>query len=459
VGPSVGDAVDLPSDRQYDAAGRLVTPSLTEPHIHLDATLTAGKPRWNQGGTLAEGIEIWAERKDALTAEDVKKRAMTAVEWLAANGVTRVRTHADITEETLTGFEALLDLRDDVADLVDLQVVAFPQDGLLTADHHEELLVEAIEMGADVVGAIPHNEHTREDGVASVETAVALADRHDRQIDLHIDETDDPNSRFTEVLAAEALDRGIGDRATASHATAMHSYPNAYADKLISLLAQSGVSVITNPPDNAVLQGRYDDYPRRRGHTRIDQLHDAGVTVGIGHDSVMDPWYHYGRGDPLDAAFILVHYAHMSGRGDVETIWRMLTEANASIFGAQGYGITEGNEGSLAVFDAPGATSQDVQVQYRDGAVEVRIDRFRGFHEGFEMVYPGRGLSLDGRVELPADARVDADAAGASLRDNGTLEVRVPKVGSDVTEDAETDQWESKGDDSDDGTEKDGADE
>jgi len=354
VGPSAAEGVDdRPDDRQYDARGRLVTPSLTEPHIHLDATLTAGEPRWNQGGTLAEGIEIWADRKRSLTATDVKERASTAVEWLAANGVTRVRTHADTTEETLTGVEALLDLRDDVADLVDLQVVAFPQDGLFTAAHHEDLLAEALEMGVDVVGAIPHNEHTREDGVDSVKTAVSLADRHDLPIDLHIDETDDPNSRFTEVLAAEALERDIGDRTTASHTTAMHSYPNAYADKLISLLAESGVSVITNPPDNAVLQGRYDDYPRRRGHTRIDQLHEAGVTVGLGHDSVMDPWYHYGRGDPLDAAFVLLHYAHMSGRGDVETIWRMLTEANASVFGAEDYGLAEGCEGSIAVFDAP----------------------------------------------------------------------------------------------------------
>lgn len=344
-----------PAEQRYDAEGQLVTPTLTEPHIHLDATLTAGEPRWNQSGTLAEGINIWSERKQSLDAQDVKSRARHAIKWLAANGVTRVRTHADVTEETLTGVRALCEFRDEVSDLVDLQVVAFPQDGIFTDETHMDLLQEAVEVGVDVVGAIPHNEHTREDGVASVKLAMDLAEKFDLAVDLHIDETDDPGSRFTEVLASEAITRGIGDRVTASHATAMHSYSNAYAAKVISLLAESSVNVITNPPDNAVLQGRYDDYPRRRGHTRIDQLHEAAVTVGLGHDSVMDPWYHYGAGDPLDAAFVLLHYAHMNGRDDVETLWRMLTEANASIFGVDEYGLEEGTAGSLVVYDAPDA--------------------------------------------------------------------------------------------------------
>ncbi|MFB6105159.1 MAG: cytosine deaminase [Halobacteriaceae archaeon] len=337
-----------------DADGRLVTPPLTEPHLHLDATLTAGTPAWNESGTLAEGISIWADYKEGLEYDDVFDRARRCVEWLAANGVTRVRTHADTTEPTLTGVEALLDLRDAVADLVDLQVVAFPQDGLFTDPDHLDRFQEAVAMGADVVGGIPHNEHTREDGVEDVHTAVDIADRYDRPLDLHIDETDDPDSRFTEVLAADAREHGLGDRTTASHTTAMHSYPNAYADKLISLLADSGVSVITNPPDNSVLQGRYDDYPRRRGHTRIDELQAAGVPVGLGHDSVMDPWYHYGVADPLDAAFILVHYAHMSGRSDVPVLWRMLTHTNAAIVGVDEpeYGLTPGARGSVVVYDA-----------------------------------------------------------------------------------------------------------
>lgn len=347
------DSTVAPENQQYDADGRLVTPTLTEPHIHLDATLTAGQPSWNESGTLAEGISIWGERKETLEADDVKQRAERAIEWMAANGITRVRTHADTTEQSLTGVRALLDLRKEVSDLVDLQVVAFPQDGIFTDHSYEDLLKEALEMGADLVGAIPHNERTREDGVASVKLAMDLAERYNCSVDMHIDETDDPGSRFTEVLASEAIKRDIGDTVTASHTTAMHSYPNAYAAKVISMLAESGANVITNPPDNAVLQGRYDDYPRRRGHTRIDELQEAGVTVGIGHDSLIDPWYHYGCGDQLDAAFILLHYAHMSGRNDVGLLWNMLTTANAEVFGVDDYGLSVGADGSLVVYDAP----------------------------------------------------------------------------------------------------------
>jgi cytosine deaminase len=347
------DPAGVPADRRYDAAGRLVTPPLIEPHVHLDATGTAGDPAWNESGTLAEGIDVWASYKEEIGVEDILERATETVEWYASHGVTRIRTHADTTEPSLTTVEALLELRSRVSDLVDLQVVAFPQDGILTDPSHEDLLRDAVEMGVDLVGGIPHNEYTREDGVKSVEIACDIAERHDRPLDLHIDETDDPNSRFTEVLASEALRRELGDRVTASHTTAMHSYNNAYANKLISLLAESGVSVVTNPPDNSVLQGAYDDYPRRRGHTRIDELREAGVTVGLGHDSVLDPWYHYGVADPLDAAFVLAHYAHMAGHGDVAVLWEMLTDANAAVFGTEEYGLEEGNEGSLVVFDAP----------------------------------------------------------------------------------------------------------
>lgn len=350
-----GDRTAFDTDQHYDATGMFVTPPLIEPHIHLDATLTAGDPCWNDVGTLSAGIDIWEDRKQSLSSTGVKDRARQVIEWLAANGVTRVRTHADVTEQTLTGFEALLELREEVSDIVNLQVVAFPQEGVFTEEENEDLLREAASMGPDLVGGIPHNEHTREEGRKEIETAVEIARKHDLQLDLHIDETDDPTSRMTEVLASEAHRHDIGERTTASHTTAMHSYPNAYADKLILLLAKSDVSVITNPPDNSVLQGRYDDYPRRRGHTRIDELHESGVTVGIGHDSVMDPWYHYGRADPLDSAYLLVHYAHMNGREDVQTIWEMLTDANADVFGAEQYGLEEGNRGSLVLYHSPDA--------------------------------------------------------------------------------------------------------
>jgi cytosine deaminase len=339
-------------ERVFDADGRLVTPSLTEPHIHLDYALAAGDPRWNEKGTLSEGIDIWAEYKRELTKDDVKERARRTIQWLVANGVTRVRTHADATESTLSTVEALVELRRELREFVDIEVVAFPQDGIYTADGNEAALREAVELDVDVVGAIPHAEPTRETGVESIRTAFDVAREKDLKIDMHIDETDDPGSRFTEVLAHEARRHGWGERTTASHAAALHSYPNPYASKVISLLAESGVSVITNPPDNSVLQGRYDDYPRRRGHTRIDELHEAGVTVGLGHDSVMDPWYHYGKADPLDAAYVLIHYAQMSGYDDVQTIWDMLTVANSSIFGAENYGLEPGDEGSLVVYDS-----------------------------------------------------------------------------------------------------------
>ncbi|MFD1600446.1 amidohydrolase family protein [Halobellus rarus] len=349
-----GTVSDRSADEQgvFDADGRLVTPSLTEPHIHLDYALAAGTPRWNEAGTLSEGIDIWAEYKRDLTKDDVKKRARRTIQWLVANGVTRVRTHADATESTLSTVEALVELRRELRDFIDIEVVAFPQDGIYTADGNEVALREAVEMGVDVVGAIPHAEPTRETGVESIKTAFDVARDKDLKIDMHIDETDDPGSRFTEVLAHEARRHDWGERTTASHAAALHSYPNPYASKVISLLADSGVSVITNPPDNSVLQGRYDDYPRRRGHTRIDELHDAGVTVGLGHDSVMDPWYHYGKADPLDAAYVLIHYAQMSGYDDVQTIWNMLTVANSGIFGATNYGLESGDEGSLVVYDS-----------------------------------------------------------------------------------------------------------
>lgn len=363
-----GDAVDVmvdgtirrvepagtvdPAAADYDANGRLVTRAFTEPHFHLDAALTAGEPRWNREGTLAAGIEIWGEYKRNLKAADVRERARQVAEWLAAHGVTRVRSHVDVTEPSLTGVEALVELREAI-DVIDIELVAFPQDGLFTGPDHPDLFREAIGMGVDVVGGAPHVEHTREDGVESIRLALDLAEKHGLPVDLHVDETDDPGSRFTEVLASEALKRGIGDRTVASHATAMHSYPNVYADKLIRLLAESGVSIVTNPPDNAVLQGRYDDYPRRRGHTRIDELRAAGVTVALGHDSVMDPWYHYGRGDPLDAAGVLLHYAHMNGYDDVGTLWGMLTADNAAVVGEPAGGIEPGGPGSLVVFDSP----------------------------------------------------------------------------------------------------------
>ena len=353
VPAGTGHIDDFDKDQQYSGEGRFATASLTEPHSHLDAVLSAGHPQWNQSGTLAEGWRIWEELRHTITKEEVKQNAIQAIEWLAANGVTRIRTHVDTTYEELTGVKALVEVREEVRDFVDLQLVAFPMSGLFTKTGDVDLFRDAIDIGLDIVGGIPHNEYTREDGLEEIEAVVDIADKKGLPLDLHIDETDDPQSRFTGLLASEVLKRGIGHRTTASHATAMHSYSNAYASKLIDILAESETSVITNPPINEVLQGRYDDYPRRRGHTRVDELRDAGVCVGIGQDDIMDPWYHYGDGDPLTAVFVLLHHAHMNGRNDIESLWQMLVESNAAIFGAANHRLEEGNEGSLVVYDSP----------------------------------------------------------------------------------------------------------
>lgn len=340
---------------ELDAAGGLVTPGLVETHIHLDAVLTVGQPRHNRSGSLFEGIEIWGERITSLTHEDVKRRASTALKWMLAHGVTRVRTHVDVCDPQLVALQALLEVREEVSDLITLQIVAFPQQGMYSFPNGESLMVRALELGADVVGGIPHYEWTREYGERDVRTALRLAAEYDRLADLHCDETDDDQSRFLELVAAETVRLGLQGRVTASHTTAMHSYNNAYADRLIRWMRRAGVHIITNPLDNSVLQGRFDSYPIRRGFTRVKELLSNGINVCIGHDSIMDPWYPLGVGDPLQACFVMVHYGQMSGRDELETMLDLVTTRAASCFGAEDYGLAPGAQADLVVFDAPSA--------------------------------------------------------------------------------------------------------
>jgi cytosine deaminase len=336
-----------------DLQGRLVTPPLVEPHIHLDAVLTVGQPRPNVSGSLFEGIAVWAERVKDLTYEDVQSRVRQILRWQLANGVQHVRSHVDVCDPELRALRALVDLREETKGLIDLQLVAFPQQGILGFDGGKDLMKKAVELGADVVGGIPHYELTREDGVESVKFAIALADEHNLQVDIHCDETDDEHSRFVEVMAAETIRRGMSGRVTASHTTAMHSYNNAYAYRLISNIARAGLHMVTNPLDNAVLQGRFDTGPIRRGHTRVKQLQAAGVNVCIGHDSVMDPWYPLGYGDPLQAAFVLAHLGQMSGDSELRRLIEMITTNPARALGIADYGLREGGPADLVVFDAP----------------------------------------------------------------------------------------------------------
>jgi cytosine/creatinine deaminase len=336
-----------------DLGGALVTPPLVEPHIHLDAVLTAGQPRSNESGSLFEGISIWAERVRDLTEEDVRQRAGKVLRWQLANGVQHVRSHVDVCDPDLRAVRALVGLREELGEQLDLQLVAFPQQGILSFDGGPELMRRAISLGVDVVGAIPHFELTREMGVDSVRLAFDLAEEHGLRVDIHCDETDDEHSRFVEVMAAETIRRGLAGRVTASHTTAMHSYNNAYASRLIANIARAGMHIATNPLDNAMLQGRFDSYPVRRGGTRVKELLAAGVTVCVGHDSVLDPWYPLGYGDPLQAAFVLAHLGHLSGSSEIAGLFDMLTAGGARALGLERQSLEEGAPASLVVFDAP----------------------------------------------------------------------------------------------------------
>lgn len=349
---AVTPRLDTRAREELDADGRLVTPSLVEPHVHLDAVLTVGQPRYNQSGSLFEGIEIWAERVRTLTHEDVKHRAHQAVRWMLAHGVTHIRTHVDVCDPSLTALRALLEVKREVAPTVQIQIVAFPQQGVYSFPQGEELVREAVRLGADVVGGIPHYEWTREYGERDVKFALALAAERGLLADLHCDETDDEQSRFLEVLCAETIRLGLQDRVTASHTTAMHSYNNAYAYRLLRWIRHAGVHFVTNPLDNAVLQGRFDAYPVRRGYTRIKELLANGINVAIGHDSIMDPWYPLGVGDPLHAAFVLVHYGHMSGYEEIRELVRMVTTRAARCLGIQNHRIEPGAPANLVVFEA-----------------------------------------------------------------------------------------------------------
>ncbi|WP_138418188.1 cytosine deaminase [Aquibacillus sediminis] len=337
-----------------DLNGKIVLPPFVEPHIHLDYALTAGTPKWNQSGTLFEGIQLWSERKQLVkeTKADVKKRAKEALEMQIKHGVQHVRTHVDITEPNFTGLEALLEVKQELKPWVDVQIVAFPQEGIYAYPKGAALLEEALKMGADAVGGIPHYEFTREDGVQSVKKALDLAYKYDKLVDIHCDEIDDEQSRFVEVLAAEAYKLDMGELVTASHTTAMGSYNDAYATKLFKLLKKSNINFVSLPKANLHLQGRIDSYPKRRGLTRVKELKEAGMNVCFGLDSIMDPWYPLGDGNLLRVVEMGLHASHMTGYNDIKTALNLVTENGAkTLHIAEGYGVKEGNKANLVVLD------------------------------------------------------------------------------------------------------------
>lgn len=341
------------NEGDIDAASNLVVPPFIEPHIHLDATLTAGEPAWNMSGTLFEGIERWGERKALVTHEDTKARAKKTIDMLVDHGIQHVRTHVDVTDPTLSALKSMLEVREETRHLIDLQIVAFPQEGIESFKGGRELMTEAIAMGADVVGGIPHFENTRDQGVSSIKFLMDLAERTGCLVDVHCDETDDPQSRFLEVLAEEARVREMGERVTASHTTAMGSYDNAYCSKLFRLLKLSQINFVSCPTESIHLQGRFDTYPKRRGLTRVAEIDRAGMNVCFGQDSIVDPWYPLGNGNILRILEAGLHICHMLGYEDLQRGLDLITDNSARTLNlGERYGLEVGRPANLLVLSA-----------------------------------------------------------------------------------------------------------
>ena len=351
-----------------DGKENLLLPPFVDSHVHLDATLTAGQPEWNETGTLFDGIRIWSERKQDLTKEDVKSRAKKTLLNMVGHGIQHVRSHVDVTDPHLIAARALLELREELKDQIDLQLVAFPQEGILSYPHGRELMEQAVKEGLDVVGGIPHFEFTTEYGWQSVHFLMALADKYDRLVDVHCDEIDDPASRNLEVLATEAYERGMKDRVTASHTTAMGSYNDAYTYKLFRLLKMSDINFVSNPLVNVHLGGRFDTYPKRRGVTRIKELTAAGINVSFGEDDIQDPWNPLGDGNMLDAVTMGVYIAHLMGYHQLQDAFNYVTYNGAkTLHISDNYGIEVGKPANCILLNAHdfyNALNKHVEVLY-----------------------------------------------------------------------------------------------
>jgi cytosine deaminase len=351
-----------------DGEGGLAVPPFCEPHIHLDTTQTAGEPSWNISGTLFEGIERWSERKSLLSVEDVKSRAKQTLKWQIANGVQHVRTHIDVSDPTLIALKAMLEVKEEMKEWVDIQIVAFPQEGILSYPNGKELLEEAVKLGADVIGAIPHFEFTREYGIESLHYVFELARKYDRLIDVHCDEIDDEQSRFVETVAALAHKFDMGDKVTASHTTAMHSYNGAYTSRLFRLLKMSGINFVANPLVNIHLQGRFDDYPKRRGITRVKEMLAADINVCFGHDDVFDPWYPLGTANMLQVLHMGLHVCQVMGYDQINNSLDLISSKSARTLNIlDTYGIDEGKAANLLILPAENgfdAVRRQVPVRY-----------------------------------------------------------------------------------------------
>jgi cytosine deaminase len=378
--------------RIVEAAGNLVAPPFVDPHFHMDATLSYGIPRINASGTLLEGIALWGELKPLLTHEAVKERALRYCDWAVSMGLLAIRTHVDVCDDRLLAVEALLEVQKEVAPYIDLQLVAFPQDGFYRSPNAKENTLRALDLGVDVVGGIPHFERTMEDGRRSVTELCEIAAERGLMVDMHCDETDDPLSRHVEQLAFETQRLGLAGRVVGSHLTSMHSMDNYYVSKLLPLIAEAGMAAIPNPLINIVLQGRHDTYPKRRGMTRVPEMLKAGIRVGFGQDCVLDPWYSLGTADMLDVAFMGLHVAQMTSPADMRRCFDMVTTESAAIMGLEDYGLAVGKRASLVVLDAGNPIE----------AIRLRAERLCVIARGKIVAERSRretALSLPGRPE------------------------------------------------------------
>ena len=352
---------DAPAREVLDAQGHLVTPPFVDAHFHMDATLSHGLPRVNASGTLLEGIALWGELKPLLTHEALVERALAYCDWAVAKGLLAIRSHVDICDDRLLAVQALLEVKRRVAPYLDLQLVAFPQDGVLRAPRALENLKRALALGVDVVGGIPHFERTMQQGAESVRLLCEIAAEQGRMVDMHCDESDDPLSRHVETLAMETVRLSLHGRVTGSHLTSMHSMDNYYVSKLLPLMAEARLNVVANPLINITLQGRHDSYPKRRGMTRVPEQLAAGLTVAFGHDCVMDPWYSLGSGDMLEVAAMGLHVAQMTSQVAMRHCFEAVTAAPARILQLDGYGLE------------PGCHADFVLLQARDAAEAIRL--------------------------------------------------------------------------------------
>jgi cytosine/creatinine deaminase len=387
-----------------DARGCLLAPPFVDCHFHMDATLSLGQPRLNVSGTLLEGIALWGELKPHLTHEAVAERALAYCDLAVSQGLLSVRSHVDVCDDRLVAVEALIEVKKKVKPYLDLQLVAFPQDGYFRSPTAALNLERALDLGVDVVGGIPHFERTMADGAASVKALCEIAARRGLMVDLHCDESDDPMSRHVETLAYEAQRLGLGARATGSHLTSMHSMDNYYVSKLLPLIAESGMCAIANPLINLTLQGRHDSYPRRRGMTRIPEMRALGIPVALGQDCVMDPWYGLGGADMLDVAHMAVHGAPMTSREAIRWTFDAVTEIPARILGLEGYGLAVGAYADMALLQAADPIE----------AVRLRATRLVVIRRGAiiartaprmaELSLPGRPASLDPASYAPKAA-------------------------------------------------------